>query len=259
MLSWPRKTFARESLQVLSAARHSGFWGPVAGLWDRFYSFLFGSGLAAPRSSKLEPLVLNLPKALEIRVANPIPQEPSAPDVFVVNTVTLRTEQQLGYVVFGFAAVHVDILEVRVLVQGFQESPDVVEGLIESTVYNLTHLFEEMSDDEFRQRKESLAVSLRTPPANLGELAGRVFFLGLGLSGLRASHDFKDLRRFHEELHLLEAISKPSLLEAWQEATGAKRLTVKLFGAGTAPGKAVSSEARRRCTAEKPGTRLAPL
>ncbi|CAK9082845.1 Insulin-degrading enzyme (Insulin protease) (Insulinase) (Insulysin) [Durusdinium trenchii] len=239
------KTFARESLQVLSAARHSGFWGPVAGLWDRFYSFLFGSGLAAPRSSKLEPLVLNLPKALEIRVANPIPQDvnsatvasyqfgvPSLSDRLRFSLIsqiidrpvfqTLRTEQQLGYVVFGFAAVHVDILEVRVLVQGFQESPDVVEGLIESTVYNLTHLFEEMSDDEFRQRKESLAVSLRTPPANLGELAGRVW--------PQIWDETYCFDKNAKELHLLEAISKPSLLEAWQEATGAKRLTVKLFG-----------------------------
>lgn len=67
------------------------------------------------------------------------------------------SELRLGYVVFGFATVHVDILEaflrasqgsseVRVTVQGFRESPDVVARLVEQTVQNLTRTFQELGD-----------------------------------------------------------------------------------------------------------------
>ena len=44
--------------------------------------------------------------------------------------------------------------EVRVLVQGFRESPDVVAELIDGTVRNLTQSFHEMKQNEFEVRKD---------------------------------------------------------------------------------------------------------
>eukprot|EP00438_Fugacium_kawagutii_P005886 Skav214421 [mRNA] locus=scaffold586:233033:236433:+ [translate_table: standard] len=155
---WLRTEFATEALQILSTPRHSGAFSGLARLWDRFYSFLFGG--AGAQKGGLQPLVLKIEKDLEVRVFQ-----------------ILRTEHQLGYVVFGFATAHMDILEVRILVQGFRSSPDVVASLIDDTVRNLTQNFQ-MKPEEFQVRKvweettqtetRKMTVKLFGPPVAAG-------------------------------------------------------------------------------------------
>lgn len=53
---------------------------------------------------------------------------------------------------FPLASPHLPV-EVRILVQGFRESPDVVATLIDQTVKNLTQSFHQMSPKEFEVRK----------------------------------------------------------------------------------------------------------
>jgi len=163
------QSFAAEALKILRASQD----GVLAQVWHRFYSLVFGAGEMKRKRRHLvdiQPRVLKLEKDLEVRVANPIPKDPNSATItsyqFGVPSLTdrlrfslisgiidrpvfqiLRTEHQLGYVVFGFATAHMDILEVRVLVQGFRESPDVVAELIDGTVRNLTQSFHEMKQN----------------------------------------------------------------------------------------------------------------
>lgn len=140
--------------------------------------------------------VLKPRQQIEVRVSNPIPKDLNSATIavyqFGVPTMAdrvkmsilgefiyrpvfeiLRTQHQLGYVVQGFAAPHGSILELRVIVQGFREAPDVVEGLIESTVQNITKMIEQMSDAEFEQRREAHRTALTQPDATLDQMAGR--------------------------------------------------------------------------------------
>lgn len=247
--------FATEALQILSVPRHSGLFGPVAGLWDRFYSFLFGGATGAGKDGA-RPLVLKIEKDLEVRVPNPISKDtnsatitsyqfgvPSLADRLRSSLISgiidrpvfqiLRTEHQLGYVVFGFATAHVDILEVRILVQGFRETPDVVATLIDQTVKNLTQSFHQMSPKEFEVRKDSLRRDLKKPAANLGEFAGHFWS--------QIWDETYCFDKMDKELKLLDNITLPSLAKVWEETTQSletrKKMTVKLFGSNPSSGE----------------------
>ena len=171
------------------------------GVWGTLSSYLFGlfrwSSATSPLMTRDDyPLVLNPTHDVEIRVDNPIPGDPNSATIVayqfgvpsladrvrfsLISSIIerpvfeiLRTEHQLGYVVFGFTTVHLDILEIRILVQGFRQPPDNVELLIESAVSNLTGTFAGMTRNEFEVRKATLRRELKKPPANLAEFAGR--------------------------------------------------------------------------------------
>ncbi|CAJ1349978.1 unnamed protein product [Effrenium voratum] len=115
-----------------------------------------------------------------------------------------------------------DILEVRVLVQGFRESPDVVAQLIDSTVRNLTSAFA-MKPAELEVRKATLRQELKKPPANLGDFAGRFWS--------QIWDETYCFDKVDKELKVLEGVTPQSLAEAWNRTTGSsKKLLVKLFG-----------------------------
>lgn len=205
------------------------------------------------------PVVLKPEKELEIRVSNPIPHDPNSATIaayqFGIPTLAdrvrfsmisgiidrpvfevLRTEHQLGYVVFGYVTAHKDILEIRVLVQGFRKDPDQVGLLIEDTVQNLTKKFATLSETEFNVRKASLRRDLSKPPSNLGEYAGK--FWG------QIWDETYCFDKAEREVQFIDSedFQKPSdLLNAWKHtvASGAarKKLTVKLFGADQETGK----------------------
>jgi len=210
--------------------------------------------LAAAESDPDEdyPFVLKPENELEIRVQNPIPADPNSATIvayqFGVPTLAdrvrfsmisglidrpvfdvLRTQHQLGYVVFGYVTAHRDILEVRVLVQGFREQPDAVEKLIESTVQNLTSTFANLDQKEFEVRKASLRSDLVKPPANLGSLAGK--FWGQIWD---KTYCFDKAEREVKFMDSADFQSPSSLLDAWKQTVASenrKKVSVKLFGA----------------------------
>lgn len=200
--------------------------------------------------------MLKIEKDLEVRVPNPISKDtnsatitsyqfgvPSLADRLRFSLISgiidrpvfqiLRTEHQLGYVVFGFATAHVDILEVRILVQGFRETPDVVATLIDQTVKNLTQSFHQMSPKEFEVRKDSLRRDLKKPAANLGEFAGHFWS--------QIWDETYCFDKMDKELKLLDNITLPSLAKVWEETTQSletrKKMTVKLFGSNPSSGE----------------------
>jgi len=220
---------------------------------------LFSKDLKADKLAAAEsdpdkdyPFVLKPENELEIRVPNPIPADPNSATIvayqFGVPTLAdrirfsmisglidrpvfdvLRTQHQLGYVVFGYVTAHRDILEVRVLVQGFREQPDAVEKLIESTVQNLTSTFANLDQKEFEVRKASLRSDLVKPPANLGSLAGK--FWGQIWD---KTYCFDKAEREVKFMDSADFQSPSSLLDAWKQTVASenrKKVSVKLFGA----------------------------
>jgi len=190
---------------------------------------------------------------LEVRVANPIPDDPNSATIVVyqfgVPTIadrihlamitevidrpifeTLRTEHQLGYVVFGYAAPHASIVEVRVIVQGFRESPDVVATLIESTVQNLTNRIAAMDQKEFDSRKQSLRNALAKKASTMSQYAGRYW-------GQIWNQEYCFQKRAMQLAYLdSEEFNSPTpLLQAWKKSVSPsenrKKILVKLFGA----------------------------
>jgi len=140
----------------------------------------------------------------------------------------LRTEHQLGYVVFAFATTHASIVEIRVLVQGASKSPDVVESLIEETVQNITGLISKMSQEEFEEHKASLRTELIKKDATMGEYALRHW--------AQISEQTYCFDKRHYQLEYLdsEAFKDPApLLETWKRTVAPsshrRKISVKLF------------------------------
>mmetsp|Transcript_25433 Transcript_25433/g.46173 ORF Transcript_25433/g.46173 Transcript_25433/m.46173 type:complete len:1008 (+) Transcript_25433:55-3078(+) len=226
--------------------------GFLARIVDKFIPSREPQRVLATDSDEDYPFVLKPKKELEIRVPNPIPDDPNSATIvayqFGIPTLAdrvrfsmisglidrpvfdvLRTQHQLGYVVFGFVTAHRDILEVRVLVQGFRETPDVVEELIESTVQNLTSQFANLDDKEFEVRKASLRSDLVKPPANLASFAGK--FWGQIWD---KTYCFDKAQREVRFMDGADFQSSASLLDAWKQTVSSKnrkKLAVKLFGA----------------------------
>eukprot|EP00931_Biecheleriopsis_adriatica_P097944 TRINITY_DN7182_c0_g1_i4.p1 TRINITY_DN7182_c0_g1~~TRINITY_DN7182_c0_g1_i4.p1 ORF type:complete len:1122 (-),score=344.81 TRINITY_DN7182_c0_g1_i4:23-3388(-) len=220
------------------------------------------STLTEASEAALYPTLLNPEKEVEIRVGNPIPEDPNSATIVayqfgiprladrirfsMISGIIerpvfqiLRTEHQLGYVVFGYVTAHQDVLEVRVLVQGFRETPDSVEKLIESTVQNLTSTFAALDENEFATRKETLRKDLIKPPSNLGDFAGKYW------KEIWDETYCFDKREKEVKLMDSEEFKDPkSLLEAWKHTTQAhrKKVTVKLFGADQATGRVTIPE-----------------
>jgi len=191
---------------------------------------------------------------VEVRIANPIAQDRNSATLvtyqFGVPTVadrvrlamlgeiierpvfeTLRTEHQLGYVVFGYVAPHHSIVEVRVLVQGFREDPDSVEHLIEGTVANLTSFISSMEQEEFETRKRSFRDALAKKHQTMAQFAGRFW-------GQIWDHTYCFAKR-EMELEYLDSghLDTPApLAEAWRSVVAGRprKVVVKLFGATSA-------------------------
>mmetsp|Transcript_123181 Transcript_123181/g.307586 ORF Transcript_123181/g.307586 Transcript_123181/m.307586 type:complete len:1041 (+) Transcript_123181:86-3208(+) len=234
-----------------------------------------GTSISEQIAMEGRPQVLNPAHPLEVRMPNPIPADPNSATLvtyqFGVPSIAdrvhlamlsefinrpvfeaLRTERQLGYVVFGYAAPHGSIVEIRVIVQGFRESPDVVEALIEETVSNLTSRIEKLTADEVRARRESLRTALTKPSVSLGQVAGQHW--GQIWDGTHCFNK-KALQLAVLDAEENSTTSAAPLVAAWRRAVAPtsghrKKITVKLFGAGvnripmSAPSSAAAADER---------------
>jgi len=211
------------------------------------------------------PRVLDPMQPMEVRVANPIRNDPNSATMvayqFGVPSLldrvhlsmlgeiidrpvfeALRTERQLGYVVWGFVAPHSSILEVRVVVQGFRESPDVVEPLIQDTVKNLTRRISALTQAEISTRRHTIRSALTKEPSTLSEFAGE-FWTQIS----EGTYCFNKRKKMLAQLDAeeVQGDASKSLLKAWLRTVNPssgkpKKIAVKLFGAGAAgrPGDA---------------------
>lgn len=201
-----------------------------------------GKGVARSR-------VLKANRAVEVRMPNPISGDVNSatinayqfgvPDVservkllmlgnmFSQDSYdTLRTQQQLGYVVFGVVMPHHTILELRVIVQGAKETPDVVDVRIESLLQTFRHNLDNISTSDFQRWKSSLRSTLSKHDENMGEEADRLW--GKITTGNLC---FKQQQMALEYLDTME--SPKDLAAEFQEILSSHRkVSVRLFGAG---------------------------
>jgi len=199
--------------------------------------------VAAARRSR----VVQATKPVEIRMRNPIPDDANhatlnvyqygVPDVservrllligkMIENPVydTLRTKKQLGYVVTGFMAQQVSVLELRVIVQGEKELPDLVDNDIEGVIKAFGTQLQHMPHSEFLRWKASLRSALNHPDQNMGQEADK-YWAQIAADG----HCFN---RKEMALQYLETLESPAhVLETFERLRGQHRkVSVKLFG-----------------------------
>jgi insulysin len=231
------------------------------------------------RSAKKEELevtrlaVLKPAEEIEIRVENPIPDDPNHATIaayqFGVPTIadrahlsmlsgiierpvfeTLRTEHQLGYVVFGYATLHQNIAEVQILVQGFRENPDAVDLLIEGTLENITKHIETIKPAEIETRKQSMITAYTQPPTSISGEAGK--YWGTIWDETYCFNKKELLVKYLESGKVKD--NKP-LVEMWKKITTPskerRKVITKLFGKYEGEKQALA--------AERPGSKVVKL
>jgi insulysin len=200
-----KKMQATDLADYISAAKRSGFrmqmltTGNVEeeaakNLAKTLEKTLATKGLT--RDQAASSRVLDIKEPLEVRMANPIPGDANnavvnayqygVPDVaqrvkilmlgkMISNPVydTLRTKEQLGYVVFGGMMQHLSVLELRVIVQGEKEAPDPIDGKIEDVLNSFSTSLSNISDSDFHKWRASLRSSISRDDQNMGQEADR--------------------------------------------------------------------------------------
>lgn len=187
---------------------------------------------------------------VELRMRNPIPGDSShaivdayqfgVPDISekvrllliskMISTPVydeLRTKKQLGYVVFGTVFVHASVLELRVVVQGNKELPDVVDRDIESVLARFGTNLRNMSADEFSRWRESIRSTILEKDKNMEQEADR--FWSQIVSG---THCFGIRELSSEYLETLSTPSQVADLFDVLNGAGRRKVSVKLFGTG---------------------------
>ncbi|KAL7425090.1 metalloprotease [Cryptotrichosporon argae] len=116
----------------------------------------------------------------------------------------LRTQEQLGYVVFAMMAGSTARIGYRVIVQS-ERSPSHVENRIEAFLDTLPMLIEDMADDDFERHRQTLIDKKREKPKNLGEETQR--FWG------RINDRYYDFGRRETDARALASVTKAEVVD----------------------------------------------
>lgn len=139
----------------------------------------------------------------------------------------LRTQQQLGYIVWAGMSVTERTLGMTFLVQSGEYGPDVLRKRMDAFVQNYVDTFRTMDPEQFAQYKQAVIDSKLEQPQSLSEVAQRLFYLAF-----RFDERFDKLG---EDIAALERMSHSQVTEVIQNALagdGARRLTIRLIGKG---------------------------
>lgn len=207
--------------------------------------------------------VLDIKEPLEVRKANPIPGDANnavvnayqygVPDVsqrvkvlmlgkMISNPVydTLRTKEQLGYVVFGGMMQHLSVLELRVIVQGEKENPDPIDGKIEDVLNSFATTLHNISDADFHKWRASVRSSISREDQNMGQEADR-FWAQIYTDG----HCFN---KKEMALQFLDSFNtKADLAKEFEALRGQhKKVSVRLFGKKQQQAHSAAAEAQQQ-------------
>jgi len=259
------KLVDKEKLQRHLAALHAdGLRAQllVLGNMDEASAVQLASGVAhrvaklegglLPAESTLAPRVLMATEPLELRMKNPVLGDsnhvtltsyqygvadlPERVRLLLLGKMiadpvydALRTKKQLGYVVFGFIAEQVNVLDLRVLVQGGKEMPDVVDAEIEKVLDEFGAKLKSMGQKEFLTWKTALRSELHRQPQNMGQEADRYW--------AQIVNDAHCFNRRELALQYLETLeSAGAVFDAFRSLRAAhRRVSVKMFGSGADP------------------------
>lgn len=139
---------------------------------------------------------------------------------------TLRTQQQLGYVVSGSVASRLSTMELRVVVQGSKEGPEEVDGRIEAVLESFGTDLQSLSHNDFLDWKDSARSMLGENDMNQDQENDRLW------SAVTNGHCFN----FREKaLSYLDAMnSSDELKQTYRQLRESPRkVSVRLYGEGT--------------------------
>jgi len=207
-----------------------------------------GAKRVLPKNEAASTQILEADRNVEVRLANPIPKDANSatinayqygvPDVaervrllmlgkMISNPAydELRTKEQLGYVVFALLMPHQNTLEMRVIVQGAKENPDVVDTRIEAVMDSFGHGLHNLSSTEFTNWKASVRSAIAQDDQNMAEECDRFW--------AQISSDESCFGRRKMALQYLDSFDSPDELAkefTWFRQKGTKKVSVRLFG-----------------------------
>ena len=100
----------------------------------------------------------------------------------------MRTNQQLGYIVWSFQSRVEERLFFKMIIQSAGYGPFELQKRIEAWMKQSGKLFKELSDQEFEKHRKSLIVSLEKKGDSIAEVAGELYYYAIDEKG---DFDFK--------------------------------------------------------------------
>ncbi|KAI9654808.1 MAG: Insulinase (Peptidase M16) [Bathelium mastoideum] len=120
---------------------------------------------------------------------------------------TLRTKEQLGYIVFSSSVVRTTLAGWRILIQS-EQTPEYLESRIEAFILSFGKTLEEMSQDEFEGYKISLINKRLEKMKNLGQETARFW--------AHINTEVFDFEQAYEDAALIRPLTKPDMLEFYR-------------------------------------------
>ncbi|KAI9687438.1 MAG: Insulinase (Peptidase M16) [Bogoriella megaspora] len=120
---------------------------------------------------------------------------------------TLRTKEQLGYIVFSSAIVQGMTAGWKILVQS-EKPPEHLEGRIEAFLTTFEKTLEDMKDDVFDGYKVSLVNKKLEKLKNLGQETGRFW--------THITNEFFDFEQVDEDVVHIQPLTKPEILDFYR-------------------------------------------
>ena len=100
----------------------------------------------------------------------------------------MRTNQQLGYIVWSFQSQVEERLFFKMIIQSAGYGPFELQKRIEAWMKKSGKLFTDLSDEEFEKHKKSIIVSLEKKGDSIAEVAGDLYYFAVDEKG---DFDFK--------------------------------------------------------------------
>ncbi|MGR3319827.1 MAG: insulinase family protein [Candidatus Anammoxibacter sp.] len=111
----------------------------------------------------------------------------------------MRTNQQLGYIVWSFNQLVEDRMFLRLVIQSSTHGPFDMVKRVDDWILQTAEIFGNLSEQEFKKHQKSLIVSLEKEPDSIGEALSRLFVLATDEEG-----DFKYRKKMIEAVKSLK-------------------------------------------------------
>jgi insulysin len=133
----------------------------------------------------------------------------------------MRTQQQLGYIVWSFNQTIEDRMFMRLVIQSANHSPFELKRRVEAWLQQAGTLLDNLTDEEFERHRASRIVSLEKQGESIGEVMGDLYYLATEEKG-----DFDYKKKL---IHKVKNIKKEDVITAgkkWLMDQATSRLVI---------------------------------
>jgi len=118
----------------------------------------------------------------------------------------MRTQQQLGYIVWSFNQTIEDRMFMRFVIQSANHSPFELKRKVDAWLQGTGELLDNLTDEEFERHRASRIVSLEKQGESIGEVMGDLFYLATEEKG-----DFDYKKKL---VHAIKNLKKDAVISA---------------------------------------------